>query len=382
MAESRFPNLRQGVINGLAAGVATVVLLMCGAFVVTRSPQFSQLAEAFALYPWWQPVNWLRALAIAVLDGAAVGFFIALRPAPNQPKPGFNYLRLAIYLTLLLGVVGWDTYRRWWSPRLMIQTEHYEIQSSATPEQTEEIGRIAEILHSTYTEFVPDLDLKSPNEKLKLKLFKNREEFRFSNRIWDGAEAFYQRPYCYQYYSTEDPNPYHWMLHEATHQLNTEVARLRLNQWLDEGVACFFGAGVLQDTNLQMGKFDLDAYPIWRLHKWTITGDLSRDLKSGIVIPIEVIVSGTGGPPMKTGFNDYYLHWWSLAHFLFEFHNGKHRAATFELMREGGTLEGFTRLIGEPEMIQKDWYTHLTNLKTRDVQSAQDARIRQLRERN
>ena len=42
------------------------------------------------------------------------------------------------------------------------------------------------------------------------------------------AEAFYREPYCRAYFSDREVNPYHWMLHESVHQLNREVARLKL----------------------------------------------------------------------------------------------------------------------------------------------------------
>ncbi len=65
-----------------------------------------------------------------------------------------------------------------------------------------------------------------PHPKLKMKLFKDREEFRRCNRSCGWAEAFYRTPYCYQYYGADEAHPYHWMMHEATHQLNAEAACL------------------------------------------------------------------------------------------------------------------------------------------------------------
>ena len=56
----------------------------------------------------------------------------------------------------------------------------------------------------------------------------DREEFQRNNRSRPWAEAYYVRPACYAYYGGGRENPHHWMLHEAVHQLNTEVAKYTL----------------------------------------------------------------------------------------------------------------------------------------------------------
>ena len=58
--------------------------------------------------------------------------------------------RVLVYLGVLLVVLGWDSGRRWWSPGSHVETAHYAIESSATPEQTEEIGRVAEIVYRNW----------------------------------------------------------------------------------------------------------------------------------------------------------------------------------------------------------------------------------------
>ena len=129
-------------------------------------------------------------------------------------------------------------HRRRWTPTVTITTEHYVIQSTATPEQTREIGKVAEMLYTRYGVFLKEMGVTPQQHgKLKIKLFKDRSEFRLCNRVRTWAEAFYLYPYCYEYYSAEDLNPYHWMTHEATHQLNREVGGLAMGQWLDEGIA-------------------------------------------------------------------------------------------------------------------------------------------------
>ena len=58
---------------------------------------------------------------------------------------------------------------------------------------------------------------------------------------------------------------------------------------------------------------------------------------------------------------DYYLHWWTLTHFLFE--TPKHRPACLELLGGGGRLETFEKLIGPVDDVQRDWYAHVARIK-------------------
>jgi hypothetical protein len=88
--------------------------------------------------------------------------------------------RLLVYLAILIVVLSWDTVRRRWSPTVEIETEHYRIYSTATDDQTREIGCVAEIVYRGYRELLADLGWQvQPHPKLKIKLFKDREEFRF-----------------------------------------------------------------------------------------------------------------------------------------------------------------------------------------------------------
>src|SRR6185369_14856211 len=100
---------------------------------------------------------------------------------------------------------------------------------------------------------------------LKVKLYQDRAEMRRINPGLGWAEAFYRKPYCRAYYSAEENNPFHWMLHEATHQLNEEVAHLNLAKWLEEGLAEYFSTARIQGGELQLGSADPETYPVWWL---------------------------------------------------------------------------------------------------------------------
>ena len=90
-----------------------------------------------------------------------------------------------------------------------------------------------ELLYNAYSNRLGSLPQFQPaHPKLRVKLFKDRDELRRVNPGLGWAEAFYREPYCLAYFSAHEINPCHWMLHEATHQLNHEVAHLRLEHWL------------------------------------------------------------------------------------------------------------------------------------------------------
>ncbi len=123
--------------------------------------------------------------------------------------------RILVYCALFGILVAWDSWRRHWSPGLTLETEHYRILSSATEEQTKEIGEATEALFEAYTKFFAGLFTNSTGgARLRMNLYKDREEFRRCHRFIGWAEALYQKPYCEAYFSTSEINPRHWMLHD------------------------------------------------------------------------------------------------------------------------------------------------------------------------
>jgi hypothetical protein len=55
----------------------------------------------------------------------------------------------------------------------------------------------------------------------------------------------------------------------------------------------------------------------------------------------------------------YYVHWWSLSHFLFDYEDGKYREAYMTVVKEKATLRSFEKHIGSIEHIQSQWYQYL-----------------------
>ena len=273
-------------------------------------------------------------------------------------------IRLSVYLLIVLAILGWDTNRRWWTPSAHQATAHYAIDTTATPAQTDEIARAAEVQYQTYCatlRAIPGLSTNHP--PLKMALYKDRDEMRRVNRMSGWAEAFYRAPVCHAYYSAKEVSPLHWMLHEAVHQLNHEVAHLTLEKWLEEGTACLFSSSLANDHEVRLGTVDVTTYPAWWLDTLATAGQLDADLKNGSVIPLRAIVTGKGGPKMDEQFNLYYLHWWTLTLFLYHAETGKYRAGWIELLQQGGTLDAFEKHIGPVERVQAEWYRYVQELK-------------------
>jgi len=282
----------------------------------------------------------------------------------TSPAGRFNWRRLrwVIYVALLLGVAVWRFAPRPWKPTLTIETPHYLIASTATRAQTEQVGNVVEMLYSSYSNRFGTLPMfRHEHPKLKLLLYKDRREMRRVNPGLGWAEAFYSEPYCRAYYSAQEANPYHWMLHEATHQLNHEVARLHLEKWLEEGLAEYFSTSRIQNGQLMPGTIDRNTYPVWWADEIATGTNLQASLANGSLIPLRVIITGHGGPGMNQDFNLYYLHWWTLTHFLFA--SPKYREPALMLAQRGGGLEVFEQTIGQVSAVQPEWYRHVQLIK-------------------
>jgi len=270
---------------------------------------------------------------------------------------------MVVYLLILLCVVGWKFVPRPWHPTVRVETTHYSIASTAAQRQTEEIARVVEQLYLTYSnEFASLPGFTASHAKLKMKLYKDRKEFRRINPNLGWAEAFYRHPYCQAYYSASEINPYHWMLHESIHQFNAEVAQLELVKWLDEGLAEYFSTSRFQKGTLLLGRIDPNTYPVWWSEIIATTPSLTTNLQNGSVIPLRAIISGKGGPSLNRNVNLYYLHWWTLTHFIFE--TSKYRPHAQALLKAGGGIAAFERHIGSIEPVQTEWHAHVRRIKS------------------
>lgn len=268
-------------------------------------------------------------------------------------------IRLLVLVSIAMAIFGYI--KRPWFYSLKLESPRYICYSTATEEQTQKILDIAEALFESYAGFFNDQSLDT-SYKFKLKLYKDRDEFKSYNLLTGWAEAFYRKPYCHQYYSEEEDNPYHWMIHEATHQLNAEAAGFKLEKWLEEGVATYLGTSTYRDGQLITGTIDTDTYPIWWLREIELSGDIDADIEAGKIIPLKNIITNKGGPDIDDFFNLYYIHWWSLTHFLIHHNDGQYRDGFYDLVEAGGTLEAFEKHIAPIETVQAQWYEYLQKI--------------------
>ena len=274
--------------------------------------------------------------------------------------------RIIVYFVIALSIVGVDYAYRYWSPDLTHETTHYVICSTATAAQTAEIGLVAEMVYSTYLDLIaPVFHNDGSHPRLKMKLYKDRKEFRRSNRGIGWAEAFYRPPYCHQYYPSGDANPYQWMVHEAIHQLGREVASLELTQWLDEGIAEYISTSRIIDNQIVLGQIDTNTYPTWWLSIMATAKNLEQDKQNVSFIPLQVIVSGRGGPDIDEHFNLYYVHWWTLSHFLFHYQQGRYRSGMMQMIERGGSPADFVECIGRVDEVERQWHAYVLDLKKR-----------------
>lgn len=238
------------------------------------------------------------------------------------------------------------------------ESTHYVVTSTATAQQTQSVLAAAEALRTAYAQSF-DIKDEPGRGKYRLVLYGSRAEFRSHNRSSTWAEAYYLAPTCYAYYAEGAANPYHWMMHEATHQLNHELAGLRPAKWVNEGLASYFGASRLQDGRLDVGSADTNAYPIWWLGDLNLSGDVQADIRDGRIVALRHLIASDDRADINRRFNAYYIGYWSLTHFLFHHEDGKYAAAFRALIRDGGTLADFERRIGPVDTIQAEWYEHL-----------------------
>jgi hypothetical protein len=238
------------------------------------------------------------------------------------------------------------------------ETDHYRFHHTDSAEQAELVGKAVEKLYAAYTSVFPQ-PTATASDKLILVLYKDRFEFKTNNRSSSWAEAYYIKPACYAYFDARAENPYHWMIHEATHQLARQVSGFRRNRWIDEGLASYFSTSRIVDGGVQLGTLDAKAYPIWWVGHFQLTGDPARDAAGGRFVPLEVLLTGVGGPDVDAKFNLYYVDAWSLTHFMFNHENGKYAQAYKQFLAKGSTLADFTALIGPVEKIQAEWYPYL-----------------------
>ena len=237
---------------------------------------------------------------------------------------------------------------------------HFAIESTASDTDTVEVGAAADALHAAWSGFFAS-ELTTPqasDARLRMRLYGSQAEFKAHNRSRPWAEAFYLKPVSHAYVARGRGNRYHWMLHEVVHQLNTEVLGRRHTGWIEEGLACYFGASRLVDGTLQPGNIDPDAYPAWWLQDHALTDNAAADARRLRMIPLRAMLTGQGVPSLDRNVNLHYVQHWTLVHFLLHGEGGRHAEGFRRLMATPAGLEDFERLIGPVDTVEVAWRAH------------------------
>lgn len=173
------------------------------------------------------------------------------------------------------------------------------------------------------------------------------------------AEAIYHDRTCDQFDDPSASNPWHWLVHEGTHQLAWEDVHLDLPRWASEGLACLFGVSRIRRGAIVLGSVDPETYPTWWLRKWTFTGDLRRDVEEGCLVrPTQVLLEPDGVDIAKS-LNAHYLTWWSMAHYFF----ATNPSAWRDWVLHDASKEGLLRRFGPVETLDHRWYAHVLSLR-------------------
>ena len=235
------------------------------------------------------------------------------------------------------------------------RTAHYLVVSNASNEHIAGTGVAVEHLHDAWTKLFADMPASQrEHPPLRLVLYRSRTEFKANNRQTAWAEAVYRPPECHAYVG-DGPNPYHWMVHEAAHQLAREMMGFRRTRWIDEGLAGYLGASRIDAQGLHPGTLDASTSPLWWLPQVHWTGNLEADVRDGRIIPLQALIDDTG-PPIAAYVNLYYIEYWSLTHFLLHAENGRYVAGYKRLLANGASAEDFEREIGPIWEVQIAWY--------------------------
>lgn len=242
----------------------------------------------------------------------------------------------------------------------LFSTAHYTIFSTAGKRETQLVASAVEQLYASYFVFFDgSIRQTGAMPKLELTLYRDQADFRQHNERAGWAEALYLPPKCHAYFARGERNPYHWMIHEATHQLNHEVARFPNSKWINEGLATYFGASTIRNGKLIPGETDGDTYPLWAVARLTLSGDKDGDIRSEKIIALKSLISGAGGPSIDDKFNAYYVGYWSLTHFLFHGSGGRYAQPYRQLINTGGGIKDFERLIAPVARLENEWYAYL-----------------------
>lgn len=237
-----------------------------------------------------------------------------------------------------------------------IESPHFHMWSTAPQPRAKSAMDAAETLHRSWTAWTGAKDSK-PHPRHKLRLFSSRDEMRRALPGLGWAEAIYHDSICDQYDDRFATRPWHWLVHEATHQLAYEDSHLRLPRWANEGLACLFSTSRQRKGDLILGSVDAETYPVWWLQKTPPTGDFAKDMRA-LLVPPSRFLAESDFKGIGESVNAHYMSWWSFAHYL----NKTDSAAWKDWVLHDPTPEGLAKRFGSGPQLDRKWYAHVLAL--------------------
>ena len=257
----------------------------------------------------------------------------------------------AVHKLLLLLVAGAATAAK----PYQIDTTHYQLWTTAPPVRARQAIAVAEGLHRSWSEWT---GVAHKGKRHRMRLFASRAEMRRALPGLGWAEAIYHDSICDQYDDPGAERPWHWLVHEGTHQLAWEDARLELPRWANEGIACLFSTSRIRGGRIVLGSVDPETYPVWWLKRKPIAGTLGKDVALGNLVAPSRILSERDDLDIGRSVNAHYLAWWSMAHF---FH-ATDPVAWRDWVLHDHTREGLLRRFGPLSTLDARWYAHVKAL--------------------
>ncbi|HLY11447.1 MAG TPA: DUF1570 domain-containing protein [Planctomycetota bacterium] len=135
-----------------------------------------------------------------------------------------------------------------------LSSKHYELKTTATKEEGQELLDFMELVHSTYTTLLkPDNPQDLDKRRNTIVLFKDMEQFMRAGAP-PGAGAYYDRRSkdLVGYYDTNDMKPF--FAHEGMHQFTDATSKnfSNFNMWFTEGIADCIGNSEVRNKKLFM----------------------------------------------------------------------------------------------------------------------------------
>lgn len=201
---------------------------------------------------------------------------------------------------------------------------------------------------------------------MQVRIYASRDEMHAVNvNVPRWAEGFYVNGVSHQYISDDLAFRYDSLIHESIHQLNREYAHIDLPTWLDEGLACYFAVSCDHAGVFAAGRINGDAYPSRHVRELPLSGNLEQDLNHNIVISVDDLIHGLTPLKVDDYFNRYYVHWFTLVHFLMHGEGGRYQEALVAYSQAGAAADAFADHFAAIDEVQEKWYTYVQAMQER-----------------